>query len=132
MHGSKSTDALSTTSPIREKCTPCSTAARGRAEPGVEEIMSVQFGKWKFDGGPLDAESLEKVGHTLAPYGPDGGEAYSVAGVDILYRSFHTTKESRHEKQPHVSRAGAVITWDGRLDNREELIGQLGSRLSID
>jgi len=43
----------------------------------------------------------------------------------ILYRAFHTTKESRRESQPHVSPSGAVITWDGRLDNRAELISGL-------
>ena len=46
--------------------------------------------------------------------------------ISILYRGFHTTKESRRESQPHVTSSGAILTWDGRLDNRAELIGQLG------
>jgi len=40
-------------------------------------------------------------------------------------RAFHTTEESRRESQPHVSRSGAVIIWDGRLDKRAELISRL-------
>jgi asparagine synthase (glutamine-hydrolysing) len=44
----------------------------------------------------------------------------------MLYRGFHTTKESRRESQPHITSSGAILTWDGRLDNRAELIGQLG------
>ncbi len=49
----------------------------------------------------------------------------------ILYRAFHTTKESRREKQPHLSSSsGAVITWDGRLDNRAELISELSDSLT--
>ena len=61
----------------------------------------------------------------LAPYGPDSIESYSEGSVKILYRAFYTTKESHFEKQPHICPSGAVITWDGRLDNRAELIGDL-------
>jgi len=61
----------------------------------------------------------------LAPYGPDGGATYIKDSVGILFRAFHTTKESRSEAQPHVSPSGAVLTWDGRLDNRAELIHEL-------
>src|SRR5947208_3267050 len=87
--------------------------------------MSVQFGRWNFDGQPPSPEYVEKVGETLAPYGPDSNESYSKEGVKILYRAFCTTKESRREKQPHVSLSGAVMTWDGRLDNRTDLLREL-------
>jgi asparagine synthase (glutamine-hydrolysing) len=92
--------------------------------------VSVQFGRWNFDGQPCAPEYIEKVGKTLAPYGPDSDEAYSNGGVQILYRAFYTTTESRRETQPHVSAIGAVITWDGRLDNRSELISQLRGSLT--
>src|SRR6185437_3813883 len=36
------------------------------------------------------------------------------------------------EKQPHISNSGAVITWDGRLDNRGELIRELADVLTTD
>jgi asparagine synthase (glutamine-hydrolysing) len=94
--------------------------------------MSVQFGRWNFEGQPPAPEYIEKVSATLAPYGPDSDESYSNGGIRILYRAFHTTKESRREKQPHVSPSGAVITWDGRLDNRAELINELPDSLTID
>ena len=54
--------------------------------------MSVQFGRWNFDGQPPSPEYVEKVGETLAPYGPDSNESYSKEGVKILYRAFCTTK----------------------------------------
>lgn len=94
--------------------------------------MSVQFGRWSFDGRPSAPDYLEKVSSMLAPYGPDSHETYSKSGVEILYRAFYTTKESRRERQPHVSRSGAVITWDGRLDNRRELIEVLQNLVSAD
>lgn len=94
--------------------------------------MSVQFGRWSFDGEPPEPGYLEKAAGMLAPYGPDGGGAYSAPGIDILYRAFHTTKESRREQQPLATPSGSVITWDGRLDNREGLVEALGGALSAE
>ncbi len=87
--------------------------------------MSVQFGRWNFDGRPADREYLAKAEGMLAPYSPDGGAAYIKDSVGILFRAFHTTKESRSEAQPHTTPSGTVLTWDGRLDNRPDLIGKL-------
>ena len=94
--------------------------------------MSVQFGRWNFEGQPPTPEYIEKVSAALAPYGPDSDGSYSNGGIRILYRAFHTTKESRRERQPHISPSGAVITWDGRLDNRTELISELRDSLDPD
>jgi len=44
----------------------------------------------------------------------------------MLHRPFHTTQEARLERQPYVTARGSVITWDGRLDNRDELASRLG------
>src|ERR1700677_101456 len=94
--------------------------------------MSVQFGIWNFEGQPPAPDYIEKVSATLAPYGPDSNEAYSKGGLDILYRAFHTTKESRRETQPHISSSGSVIAWDGHLDNRAELVSELRDALAFD
>jgi asparagine synthase (glutamine-hydrolysing) len=93
--------------------------------------MSMQFGRWNFEGQPPAPDYIEKVSATLAPYGPDSNESYSKGGVRIIYRAFHTTKESRREKQPCISASGAVITWDGRLDNRADLISELRDSLTV-
>jgi asparagine synthase (glutamine-hydrolysing) len=94
--------------------------------------MSVQFGIWNFEGQPPAPDYIERVGATLAPFGPDSNESYSKGGVQILYRAFHTTKESRREVQPHICPSGAVLTWDGHLDNRAELISELRDSLTCD
>jgi asparagine synthase (glutamine-hydrolysing) len=93
--------------------------------------MSVQFGRWNFEGQSADPGYIENVSAVLAPYGPDSNEAYSNGGVQILYHAFHTTKESHREKQPCISPSGAVITWDGRLDNRSDLISDLRDFVSL-
>jgi asparagine synthase (glutamine-hydrolysing) len=93
--------------------------------------MSVQFGRWNFDGKPVDRDYLEKARASITPYGPDDASSYSTGNISILYHAFHTTKESRRETQPHVTASGAILTWDGRLDNRADLIRQLRDVLTI-
>ena len=93
--------------------------------------MSVQFGKWNFNGQPPTKEQFEKAASILAAYGPDSNHTYSNGGVRILYRALQTTKESRRETQPHVSPSSAVLTWDGRLDNRTELIRGLHNSVRL-
>jgi asparagine synthase (glutamine-hydrolysing) len=93
--------------------------------------MSVQFGKCNFDGAPVDPGDLDKVRPLLASYGPDGEGRICRDNLGILFLVFHTTKESRREIQPYVSQSGALLAWDGRLDNREELIHLLGIEVSV-
>ncbi len=91
--------------------------------------MSVQAGIWNFDGRPVDRKLLENLSDSLRQQGPDGESRYVDNSVALLYRPFHTTAESRQEKQPYISRRGFILTWDGRLDNREVLIADLRSDL---
>lgn len=91
--------------------------------------MSVQAGIWNFDGEPIDRKLLADISYSLKPQGPDGESRHVDGSVALLYRPFHTTAESRREKQPYFSHRGFIFTWDGRLDNRDELIGELRSEL---
>jgi len=92
--------------------------------------MSVQFGRCNFDGKPVDPHDLDEVRPVLAPYGPDWEGYICNHNVAILHRAFHTTEESRREVQPRILPSGTVLTWDGRLDNREELLGLLSRETS--
>ena len=91
--------------------------------------MSVQAGIWNFDGRPVDRKLLENLSDSLRQQGPDGESCYVDNSVALLYRPFHTTAESRREKQPYTSSRGFILTWDGRLDNRDVLISDLRSDL---
>jgi asparagine synthase (glutamine-hydrolysing) len=88
--------------------------------------MSVQFGKWNFDGAPIDRTYIRKVQEVLVPYGPDGCHEYTGPDIHLCYLPLHSSKESRSESQPYISLSGRVFTWDGRLDNRDQLIRGLG------
>jgi asparagine synthase (glutamine-hydrolysing) len=91
--------------------------------------MSVQAGIWNFDGRPVDQKLLADISESLKHQGPDGESLYFDRSFSLLYRPFHTTAESRWEKQPYFSHRGFILTWDGRLDNRDELILELRSDL---
>lgn len=93
--------------------------------------MSVQFGRWNFDGATTAPDYIDKVSASVAGYGPDSDERYSNGGVAIIYRAFHTTNEAARETQPQICRFGGVITWDGRLDNSAELISEMPNPLPI-
>jgi asparagine synthase (glutamine-hydrolysing) len=87
--------------------------------------MSAQGGVWNTDGRPVDGELLNKIASGLKPMSPDGEFKWSSNDVAMLYFPFHTTVESGREQQPVITQRRFVLTWDGRLDNREELINDL-------
>src|SRR5258707_5515181 len=91
--------------------------------------MSAQAGVWNFDGEPVDEAFLDQLASAIEQCGPDSNNSYVEGSIGMVYRAFHTTLESRLERQPYVSPRGNVITWDGRLDNRDELITQLRKEL---
>lgn len=91
--------------------------------------MSVQFGIWSYGDRQANKDTVEKAAGLLTPYGTDSNEQHDEKRIRILYRAFHTTNESHDEKQPYVARSGMVLTWDGRLDNREELMIELRDHL---
>ena len=95
------------------------------------KAVSVQFGRWSYDGQPVGQDYIDRVSGILAPYGPDGNGAFAATGISILYHAFHTTEESHAEKQPYISRSDTVITWDGRLDNRDDLIREFRDLLTM-
>ncbi len=94
--------------------------------------MSALGGIYYFDNRPVDRSPLISLGEKLSSHGPDGGSEVVSGSIGMAYRAFHTNRESRLEKQPLVSREGHILTWDGRLDNREEMISLLRQELNGD
>ena len=94
--------------------------------------MSVQFGLWNFDHASVAPNDIAEIRSTLAGYASDGISEYCGGGIQFLYLPFHVTQGSDLEKQPFLSRSDQICLWDGRLDNRQELIGLLGAELRGD
>ena len=90
--------------------------------------MNVQFGLWNFDGRPIPPDDLEAGESLIRPYGPDHDARYCAVDIGIVCHSFHTTIEERNEMQPYETPRGRVVAWDGRLDNRSQLLSTLASK----
>ncbi|MFL6312944.1 MAG: asparagine synthetase B family protein [Terriglobales bacterium] len=89
--------------------------------------MSAHAGIWNRDSSPISRDSLSGLRQALERYGPDGESIVSKGSVAVLHRAFHTTQDSQDEQQPYWSQKGALVTWNGRLDNRDQLILELGT-----
>ena len=77
------------------------------------------------DPAPVDEYTLNRLGAALESRGPDGGNDVIAHSIGMSYRAFHTNRESRLEVQPLITPEGHMLTWNGRVDNRADLISQL-------
>lgn len=87
--------------------------------------MSGIVGIWNLDGKPVEREVLARMSATLAHRGPDGERIWIDGPVGLACQLLRVTPESATEIQPFVGPSGAVLVFDGRLDNREELLNSL-------
>lgn len=94
--------------------------------------MSALSGIYNFDGAPANERVLSVLRAGLDIQGPDGGNEVCSDSVIMVYRAFHTSKESRLENQPLRATRGLILTWDGRLDNRNDLLPQLCESFTSD
>ena len=94
--------------------------------------MSAIAGIYNRNGEPVDVDLLTAMGNELSGRVPDGGREILLTSIGMVHRALHTNKESRQEKQPLVTKESYALSWDGRLDNRDVLIQQLGSEVTDD
>jgi len=94
--------------------------------------MIVQYGIWCFDGRPVEVHNFWQASQILGKYGPDGLSTSFEASLGLMCGAFHTVPESPRATQPYVLPTGTIVVWDGRLDNRNELIPDLDGRLDRD
>ena len=79
------------------------------------------------DGRPCDPDALAALAARLRHRAPDGTSTWSDGPAGLTHGRLITTPESAHEEQPVADAAARVaITFDGRLDNRTELLRSLG------
>jgi asparagine synthase (glutamine-hydrolysing) len=94
--------------------------------------MSALGGIFNFDGQPVDERTLITMSNELASNGPDASGYYANGSIGVVYRAFWINKESCQERQPLITDEGQVLAWDGRLDNRSELMAGLRKELYHD
>jgi asparagine synthase (glutamine-hydrolysing) len=84
--------------------------------------MSALAGILYHDERPVPASDRATLTRHCRPLGPDGGGTFTAPGL-ILQSHIQTfDRLSAIERQPWTSPNGSVITWDGRLDNRDDLL----------
>jgi asparagine synthase (glutamine-hydrolysing) len=92
---------------------------------GSDVAVSGLVGVWNFDERPVEPELLDGLMAPVAHRGPDGLHWWAEGSVALGCAQMKVTPESSTEVMPLVGRSGAVLVWDGRLDNREELFSML-------
>lgn len=84
---------------------------------------------FNLDGKPVEPHELRDMTSLLRRRGPDGEGTWVDGPIGLGNTLLATTSESLLEAQPLLHPpTGCVITADARVDNRDELIDQLGLR----
>jgi asparagine synthase (glutamine-hydrolysing) len=89
--------------------------------------MSGLAGVWNLDERPLDPHDLSAVASAVVHRGGDLSSCWSNGPIGLSCHLLRVTPESSDERQPTVDTHGNVLVFDGRLDNRRELLDLLGS-----
>lgn len=95
--------------------------------------MSAIAGVLAHNGQPLGRDVLERMNAAAPARGLDGRQLWLDGNYGTLRQANATTPEAVGEQQPFIGRSGAVVLFDGRLDNRSavlDLLGSAGERLA--
>ena len=84
--------------------------------------MSGIIGLFNLDGRPVEPCELEGLAAASRHRAVDGEDFWIQSSVGIGHQHFRVTPESLTEHQPLVSPTGIAVAFDGRLDNRQEII----------
>src|SRR5437762_9247802 len=87
--------------------------------------MSGILGIWNLDGRPVDRSELCRLSATLSHRGDDDEGVQICGAVGFASRLFRVTPEASTEVQPLTDSSGTLLVFDGRLDNRDELLSVL-------
>ena len=77
---------------------------------------------FNLDGTPVDRELLLRINDVVGDRGADGSGLFVDGPIGLGHRMLRTTPESLSEEQPLADETrDLVVTFDGRIDNRDEL-----------
>ena len=87
--------------------------------------MSGLVGAWHRDGRPIDTPSFAAAVDALAHRGRDHRGVWCDGSIALACQVGRATPESAEEVQPVSSPDGTTLIFDGRLDNRDEILARL-------
>jgi asparagine synthase (glutamine-hydrolysing) len=88
--------------------------------------VSAIYGLVRLDGRTVEAGELDAMREPMAYWGPDGGGTWREGGAGFGQLVALRTPEDSYEDGPVRLANGAVVTPAARLDNRDELLRELG------
>lgn len=91
--------------------------------------MSSQTGIFYFDERPVPLEIELQLLSALGDPDTDAREEHVGPGLVLAHAATWIDDLAENEKQPHTSVLGNTITFDGRLDNRQDLLLRLRDHL---
>jgi len=84
---------------------------------------------YQTDGAPADSSVVERMLAVIPYRAVDGSGIWARGPVAIGHGKLNATPEASAESSPFVDEtAGLVLSMDGRVDNRDELIAELATR----
>ena len=89
--------------------------------------MSGFAGVWHFDGRPAEHQLMTTLGSRVAHRGGDSHGVWCSGGLGFAAHVRRMAAKSAKEHQPASDSRGNVLVFDGRLDNRDDLLRQLPS-----
>jgi asparagine synthase (glutamine-hydrolysing) len=93
--------------------------------------MSGIAGIYYLDGRPVEQTDVQRMLDSIAHRGPDGCGVWTNGSVGLGCQLLRVTPESAKETQPFIHPSGNVVVFDGRLDNRKELLETLRNSAEI-
>ena len=94
--------------------------------------MSAIGGILSFTQEAVDERLLLSLSQRLGHRGRDGAFHVLCDSIGMVYLAFPTSKDSLHKTQPLVSPTRQLLAWDGRLDNRDDLLRSLDGDIDAD
>lgn len=87
--------------------------------------MSIIIGVRRPLGQEVGEHELLQLAAGTSRYAPDGTCVCAHGRVGMVFQPYHTIERSHLESQPTTDAQGNILAFDGRLDNRDDLRGQL-------
>lgn len=84
--------------------------------------MSGIAGIFHLDGAPADPRNLRRMMDAIAHRGRDGAETWVNNHIGLGCQLLEVAPESGNETQPFTGTSNLAVVFDGRLDNRDELL----------
>jgi asparagine synthase (glutamine-hydrolysing) len=95
--------------------------------------MSGLAGLISLDGRMVERQTLDRMASTALYRARDGVGLWHCGEAGLIRFKHATTPQAVHEIQPYENgRSGLVICFDGRLDNRDELLRILAGSAGLD